>query len=381
MPDTVLPHWRGCRELDARFNAAEESLPLYCLDLRIIEHQAKVITVHLPTPYYAVKANSHPATLAALAGAGVTRFDVASITELRQVRAVLPDAICAYMNPIKTAADIRDAVALGVRDFVLDSADHAALLLAITPADACLIVRLALVADGQALYDMRGKFGADPGEAIALLRAIAASGRATGLTFHVGSQCLQPLAFSKAIDYAADIAHQAGVPLAVLDVGGGFPTDYTGDEASLAAFGQAIRSTFAQHATLFGPNIELRSEPGRCVVAAAGSVAVQILARKGQLLFLNDGRHGLLSELVWMPRLHPIRQLGACGDAALAEFSLAGPSCDSGDFFPGPYHLPAMAAPGDWLEIGYLGAYALELNTCFNGYGHHKIIIVRGQQA
>ena len=71
---------------------------------------------------YAVKANPAPDLIQVLWDSGVTHYDVASITEVRLVRGILPDAVLCFMHPVKTPAAITEAYFdHGVRTFVLDA--------------------------------------------------------------------------------------------------------------------------------------------------------------------------------------------------------------------------------------------------------------------
>ena len=51
-----------------------------------------------------------------------------------------------------------------------------------------------------------------------------------------------------------------------------------------------------------------------------------------------------------------------------AEFSFYGPTCDDLDRMAGPFELPADVGPGDYIEIGMLGAYGCAMRTRFNGF-------------
>jgi ornithine decarboxylase len=116
------------------------------------------------------------------------------------------------------------------------------------------------------------------------------------------------------------------------------------------------------------------------VVAEAGSVLARVELRRSNTLYLNEGIHGLLSELRWFPGMHPVRVVSRkyASDVDFAEFSLAGPTCDSQDLMQGPYRLPVDIRRGDWIEIGFLGAYCVELVTPFNGFGRYEVAILSG---
>ncbi|KZY20423.1 hypothetical protein A3727_25030 [Erythrobacter sp. HI0038] len=58
---------------------------------------------------YAVKANPSPDLLQVLWDNGVTHYDVASIAEVRLVRATLPGATLCFMHPVKAPSAIREA--------------------------------------------------------------------------------------------------------------------------------------------------------------------------------------------------------------------------------------------------------------------------------
>jgi ornithine decarboxylase len=183
---------------------------------------------------YAVKCNDDPRMLDALAAGGVDRFDVASMAELEAVAGRFAGAACHFMHPVKARGDIARAYRVhGVRVFALDCAAELDKIRATTgdAADLELMVRLD-VPRGAAVQDLGGKFGAGVEEAAALLRAGARTAdgrpRRVGLTFHVGSQCLNPGAWREAIALAAAARDAAGVPIAALDVGGGFPAAYLG---------------------------------------------------------------------------------------------------------------------------------------------------------
>src|SRR6187399_2498482 len=61
------------------------------------------------TTMYAVKANPSPELLQILWDSGITHFDVASIAEVRLVRALLPEATLCFMHPVKTGSAIAEA--------------------------------------------------------------------------------------------------------------------------------------------------------------------------------------------------------------------------------------------------------------------------------
>ena len=234
------------------------------------------------------------------------------------------------------------------------------------------MVRLALPA-GNAKCDLSGKFGAWPEEAARLLAAARPHARTLGISFHVGSQCLDPLAWRRAIALAGETIRACGVAVEVLDVGGGFPVAYPDQmPPPLGAFFAEIEASVE---ALDMPGLVLWAEPGRALVANGTSVVVQVQARRGKALYINDGVFGSLSDCNLGFRF-PTRLVRASG-AGMSEFSFWGPTCDSNDVMAGPFVLPDDVGEGDWIEVGQIGAYGACLRTRFNGFGEGRTLAVR----
>jgi ornithine decarboxylase len=351
--------------------------PLHCLRTATIRAAAEeFVRGFAGDTLYAVKCNPEPVVLQALWDGGVRHFDCASIAEIAQVRQLFPAAEIHFMHPVKARSAIADAYRLhGVRDFVLDSAVELDKILVETngATDLGLVVRLALPA-GPAKCDLSGKFGAWPEEAAMLLRAAGARAARLGVSFHVGSQCLDPLAWRRAVELAGRTIRAAGVRVDVLDVGGGFPVAYPGQvPPPLGAFFAEIEASVE---ALGMPHLTLWAEPGRRLVAGGTSVVVQVQLRRGQALYINDGVFGSLSDAGPPGFRYPTRLIRR-SRAGTAEFSFFGPTCDSNDVMHGPFLLPDDVREGDWIEIGQLGAYGACLRTGFNGFGGTRYVDVR----
>jgi ornithine decarboxylase len=356
--------------------------PVHCLRPDTVSTTARDFVRAFPGDVlYAVKCNPDPAVLRALWAGGVRHFDCASPAEIRLVRDMFPDAAIHFMHPVKARGAIREAWARqGVRDFVLDSADELAKIgteIAATgvPGKPGLIVRIALPKGGAKL-DLSGKFGAELDDAVALLRACRPVAVTLGVSFHVGSQCLDPLAWRDALGVAKSVIRASGVTVDIVDVGGGFPVAYPDQEPpDMGAIFAEIEAGFDR---LGLPDARLWAEPGRALVAAGSSVVVQVQARRGDALYINDGVYGSLSDAGPLAFRFPVRAIRP--DATLARdtqaFRFYGPTCDSADVMRGPFVLPRDIAEGDWIEIGQLGAYGACLRTGFNGFDRARIVEV-----
>ncbi|MBS0639766.1 MAG: type III PLP-dependent enzyme [Acetobacteraceae bacterium] len=377
---TALPVRRPTVDEVVAVNRPEE--PVHCLRPSVLAATARAFIGAFPGEVlYAVKCNPDPAVLRALAAGGVMHFDCASLAEIRLVRDMFPDAAIHFMHPVKARGAIREAWArLGVRDFVVDSAAELAKLraeIAATgvPGSLGVVVRIALPR-GDARLDLSGKFGAPLQEAVALLRDARRDSAMLGVSFHVGSQCLDPLAWRDALALTGQVIRAAGVAIDVVDVGGGFPVNYPDQQAPpLGAFFAEIQEGFD---ALGLPRARLWAEPGRALVAAGASVVVQVQARRGDTLFVNDGVYGALSDAGTLGFRYPVRLIRPEGaaSATLRAFSFYGPTCDSADVMRGPFPLPEDVAEGDWIEVGQLGAYGACLRTAFNGFDRARIVEV-----
>ena len=358
--------------------------PMHCLRPATVSATARGFLDAFPgVVMYAVKCNAEPAVLRALHAGGVSHFDCASISEVALVRQMFPDAEIHFMHPVKARGAIREAWARhGVRDFVLDGADELAKILHETAATGVagelgLIVRLALPKGG-AVLDLSGKFGAARDVAVALLREARSHAARLGVSFHVGSQCLDPLAWRNAMALAGEVIRAAGVAVEIVDVGGGFPVAYPDVEPPpLGAFIAEIEAGFE---AMDLPDAVLWAEPGRALVAGGTSVIVQVQQRRGTALHINDGTYGSLADAGALGFRYPVRLIrpdGAAPAGAQIGFSLLGPTCDSADAMRGPFMLPADVAEGDWIEIGQLGAYGGCFRTAFNGFDRARMVEVR----
>ncbi len=332
---------------------------------------------------YAVKSNPDESVIVNLIAAGIRGFDVASPHEIGLIRRLAPDAALHYHNPVRSAAEIAFAVEAGVRAWSVDSASELEKLIAKVPAEACEIsVRFKLPVAGAA-YNFGAKFGATAELAVVLLRRVAEAGFIPSITFHPGTQCTDPAAWDTYIRTAARIARDAGVTLARLNVGGGFPSHrlnaVTPDlDATFALIDRVTTEAFGEDRPM------LVCEPGRGLVGDAFTVAARVKAvRDGGHVFLNDGVYGSLTELSLIgviDRIAVVTPEGRVRDAAPAPRIVFGPTCDSVDRLPGDVMLAADIAEGDFVVVHGTGAYSTVTNTRFNGFGELGIATVLSQK-
>lgn len=327
---------------------------------------------------YAVKANPSPDLLLNLWEGGVTHYDVASIAEVRLVHSTLPDATLCFMHPVKAEEAIVEAYFThGVRTFSLDSQEELDKIVRATngATDLTLCVRLRVSSDHSKL-SLASKFGVDLADAAPLLMATRQVADALGICFHVGSQAMSPQAYSDAMTRVRAAIVSAAVTVDVIDVGGGFPSVYPGMEpAPLERYFRTIHEAFESLPVSY--SAELWCEPGRALSAEYASVLVRVERRRGDELYINDGAYGALFDAAHIAWRFPVTLLREPeSHAKTIGFSFYGPTCDDMDRMAGPFDLPADVQPGDYLEIGMLGAYGSAMRTAFNGFTNGETVIV-----
>ncbi len=331
---------------------------------------------------YAVKANPSPDLLQVLWDNGVTHYDVASIAEVRLVRATLPGATLCFMHPVKAPSAIREAYRQhGVRTFSLDSVEELEKIVVACrddegePAqDLRLCVRLRVSSEYSEL-SLASKFGCDLTEAPALLQQARQHADWLGVCFHVGSQAMTPFAYVQALERVRIAIGEASVVIDMIDVGGGFPSIYPGMEPPpLEDYFQIIHQNFYNLPIAY--NAELWCEPGRALCAEYSSLIVKVEKRRGEELYINDGAYGALFDAAHVDWKFPVRALEDDLIKPDMDFAFYGPTCDDADYMQGPFVLPEDIQAGDFIEIGMLGAYGAAMKTDFNGFGAADRVVV-----
>jgi len=354
--------------------------PVYCIYPQVYQDIAKEFLSGFPgRVLYAVKANADPTILGLLIDAGVRHFDCASLPEIELLDSIDPDAKKYFMTPVR----IRGAAATaqekhGVRHFVVDHLSGLSQLLQeIEPAHSVIFARMA-VHHESAMEDLSLRFGAQPEETPLLLQSIRDSGAEPALAFNVGSSVTDPDAYRHSMSVAKSVLEQLPFRLRLIDVGGGYPKSYPGFIVpGLDEYFEAISESVA---TLpLAENAEVLGEPGRALAAPGMSAVVEVLLRKDNRLYLNDGMFGIFWVLrIDGPDRFPVRTYrnGKPLIGETMEFQINGPTCDSTDTLPGPVPLPMDIRPGDHLEFGNIGAYSLSGRTDYNGFYSNRIVTI-----
>ncbi len=371
-----------------KFNSVDELVnivrpvdPIYCIRPNSVKKACEWFKGNFPgNILYAVKTNPNEKIIKCIGENGINRFDVASINEIKLVKKIFPKARVYYMNTVKSREHIHEAYFNhNIRDFVLDTKEELQKIIEATnnSKDLVLYIRVS-ISNEHAEIDLSQKFGALPSEALGLLRLAKAHAKKVGLSFHVGSQCMHPVSYSKGIREVGNIIKKTKIVPDIINIGGGFPSIYPDlNPQPLESYINEIKKAF-DHLKLKNKP-ELLCEPGRALVAESGSSIVRVVLRKKQKLYINDGTYGSLFDAGVLNFILPTRMIpnGRMTSKKLTSFNFYGPTCDSADFMKGPFVLPNNIKEGDYIEIGQLGAYSLTFRTKFNGFYSNQIFEVQ----
>jgi diaminopimelate decarboxylase len=392
--------------LDAADLAARFGTPLYVYDLDVIERQFDALRAALPPSVeiaYAVKANPALAIVAHLGHLGLGA-DVASGGELATARrAGIPAERIVVTGPGKRDAELRDAVAAGVRAITVespgeldrleriaaDASRRVPVLLRASVSTADRLERVRLVGD-----DGAGKFGMDEPDMRAAARSAARSRHLELLGVHRfgASNVLDAGRLAAHVDETVELARavaaHAAVPLRLVDAGGGLGIPYEAHEESLdvAGFGRRVSALAASWATTPGMrDLRLLLEPGRYLVGAAGAYVARVVDRKrvgeAEVAILDGGVHHLLRPAL-VGQEHRVRVLGADPRTARSwPVTIAGPLCSGLDIFAANATLSAPAV-GDLVAVLDTGAYGFtESMPLFLSHAIPAEVAIRGGRA
>jgi len=362
-----------------------EEEPFYIVDLGILTQKLEQWKTLLPRvePFYAVKCCPDSVILKTLARFGIG-FDCASKGEIQQVIELgVPRDNIIMANPCKGPSHVLKAKEYGVKKMTFDNFDELEKIHKYFP-DAELVLRI-LPDDSRSIMRFGTKFGASPSICKNLLLQAKDLGlNVIGVSFHVGSGCLDPTAFADAVKLARTIFDEAediGYNFSLLDIGGGFPGVDDLD----------IPINFPNIAKIMGPvidqffpaNVRVIAEPGRYFAAATHSLAVSVFARRkvdlentpadlsaapNFLYYVNDGVYGSFN-CIFFDHAHPMPKLlfEKPTNSRLFSSKIFGPTCDSLDVVVKEILLPKLEV-GDWIVFPYMGAYTSAAASEFNGF-------------
>ena len=375
----IVQHYVDTNNEEEGPNNDKKDDAFYIVDLGEMTRAHMTWTRLLPNvkPFYAIKCNPNPLMLEGLAQLGCN-FDCASEDEIQQVLNITHDpGRILFANPCKVPSHIRFAKQNNVNVMTFDCAEELHKIKLYHPR--CkLIMRLA-VDDSQSVCKFNIKFGCHEHEVEELIRLTKQLQLdLVGFSFHVGSGCSSAEVYYDAIRScrsAFDIAIDLGVPISLLDLGGGFPGKQkeVGFEEIAQTINEGLSDFFEEE--IADNLIELIAEPGRYFAERTHTLVLNVIGKKEVMVdgektfkyYLNDGIYGPFSCIYFdhsNPRLIPLHLEG---DETLYESTVFGPTCDSVDKIAEGVLLPELFI-GEWMYVKDFGAYTVASSSAFNGF-------------
>ncbi|MFI3186648.1 MAG: type III PLP-dependent enzyme [Methylococcaceae bacterium] len=368
--------------------AKTNGTPLFIIDHDELLSNYATFKKNLPRvqAYYAVKANPDPAIVKTLFEAGAS-FDVSSIAEFETVFENIKDLPeqeqhdwiwknIIYANPIKAEETLR-ALDKYQPLLTFDNSEEITKMKQNAP-NSRVVLRLR-VSNAGAMVELSSKFGAAHEEALELIfEAVNAGLTVAGLSFHVGSQTTNFENYMQAINLAAliftEVKDRGYDQMNLLDIGGGFPAPY---DESVKPFSELAKRINTELDRLISPDIKIIAEPGRFMVATAGTAVSKIIGkavRHGKLCYyIDDGVYHTFSGVIFD---HCQYHFDAFKTGPTQICTVFGPTCDGLDVISMTEELPSDLQRGDLLSSKNIGAYSGATSTYFNGFPPAMVIHV-----
>jgi len=367
--DLASPWWKERRaEL---LELSSDGSPRYVYDLSVVRSQARELINHLPSLgriYYAMKANSHPQILQAVADEGLG-IECVSAAEIELARSLLGSNIPILFTPNFCPVDeyargfeLGAEVTVDGPEVLLENPalfKGRSIALRIDPGGGLGHHEKVVTAGAHA------KFGHPVRDIDDLLAAAQQVGvQVVGLHAHVGSGILQPGAWWPTARLLQEVATKIPT-LRWIDVGGGLGVPERSGQTPLDL--TAVNESLTLIASELG-DIELRMEPGRYLVSAAGVLLTPVtqVRMKGEVRFvgLATGMNSLLRPALY-GSWHSIHNLTRIDSPGSGYQHIVGPICETGDILGRDRLLPDTS-PGDILLIENCGAYGRVMSSSYN---------------
>jgi len=357
--------------------AEDKPTPCLILETDVVKAKYEELRKNIPFAkiFYAVKANPHDEVVSLLRDLG-SSFDVATRYELDQLlRLEVEPERMSFGNTIKKEKDIAYFYDKGVRLFATDSFEDVDKIARAAPKSKVFfrILTEGLGAD----WPLSKKFGCHPEMTRNLMLHARDLGlEPYGLSFHVGSQQRDIGQWSTALGSVGSLfswAEDHGIRLKMVNMGGGFPANYTDPTNPIEHYAGDITGYLRNY---FGDELpEIIIEPGRSITGDCGVIVTEIvnIAKKSthdlyHWVFFDIGKFGGLIETLDEAIKYPI-YFERSGPSL--DIILAGPTCDSMDILyeKHSYEMPAGTKIGERAYILTTGAYTQSYSSIyFNGF-------------
>ena len=220
-------------------------------------------------------------------------------------------------------------------------------------------------------------------------RAQESNLRVRGVHCHIGSGILDA---GKFVDAVQNLLSTAATfeGLEFIDFGGGIGVPYRDEESEidLPTLGEQLLDQYRSFCTSYGEKPALALEPGRFLVAQAGTLLCTVTCvkkgRKYRFVGTNTGFNHLVRPAFYgsYHRIDPVEPR----DGKTEPVVVTGNLCESGDVFTRneegilPRELPRLVE-GDLLAIRNAGAYGFAMASRYNSFPLPAEILVSGKTA
>lgn len=340
-----------------------------------VKHQHDLWKHRLPfvQPFYAIKCNPDVEIINYMfKSLGMKSFDCASQKEIETVLSITnePSEII-YANPCKRISSLEYCNSVYPRMMMTFDSVEELKKISTYCADAQLVLRIK-GDDSSSVCKFNSKFGVDHNECTELFRtAKSLNLNIMGVSFHVGSGCLNPLAYYTTLFYCKTVIDEAKLfdfNINLIDIGGGFVATKTKlfDDIS-SVIKKSIRDFKLYDKQFIG-------EPGRFMVETSHSLILKLINKKyyeekgekKMIYYVSDGLYGSLNNVIYDHAKLKLEYPKKYNGTTLYKCTVFGPTCDSLDKL-GEFELPDMDLENDSIVINNAGAYTVSAGSEFNG--------------
>jgi diaminopimelate decarboxylase len=368
------------RSPEATDLARRYGTPLYVYDLDRVRAARRDLFGWLPEGFevfYAFKANPHIDLVRALRdGEGpACKAEISSTGELAAaLEAGYAGSDILYTGPGKTPGELREAIGSGVRTFSAESLtdlEHigrAAVRHGVVAE--CLLRINSVKAGASTSIRMTGaptQFGIDSETIAGLARELrqVPGTSIAGLHLFSQSNARDEAALigelTHTIEVAAAVQEELGVPLRLLDIGGGFSVPYAqaGERARYPKLRTELEAALDVHFPRWREGApRLAVESGRYLAGDSGTLVARVSnvkVSRGKKFVILDAGINTFGGMSGLGRLLPV-SVHIDADGEREQASLVGPLCTPGDVLGRQIEVPVLS-PGDLVRIPNTGAY------------------------
>jgi diaminopimelate decarboxylase len=270
-----------------------------------------------------------------------------------------------FDGPLKKLEELEFALQQGV-NIQLDSLEELNQLLFLfnkTQKSTQISIRLA----ANYRSSKKSRFGFNLEDAFQAIRRLEQVGHClSGLHIHLGSNLTEPHLFYHTLSEYADVFKlllSNKEKRIWLDIGGGFPAKSVNKQMvpiPLEDFAQQVLQFFTENVIDF-EQVELITEPGRCLVEDHGYLITSVCNKKKredhQLLIVDGGIHLIRSLSSWH---HPIKVFKQNSSLKLNHpqpYQIFGSNCFESDIFVNQFEIDEDLGIGDLVAVGSAGGY------------------------